>query len=86
MNLSELTTNLQSKIENEAAAKQNAAKERWNKVKKDHPKETKFIELINELIGKPKAIKIISGDNLIYGAGKFSPKRGMTVNLIGDYS
>jgi len=85
MNLSTLTKNLQTNVENKATDRQKAAKARWAKVKQSHPTETKFLELVNEIIGKPAGIQITANNAIIYRAGKFSPARNFDVILNNNY-
>ncbi len=84
-NLTQLTKDLQSKVTTEAEDKKQNAHKKWEAIKESYP-QAYCIELTNELMGRPEAIRIMDKDQVVYGAGKFSPKRDMTVNLIGDYS
>jgi hypothetical protein len=84
-NLTQLTKDLQSKITTEAEDKKQNARKKWEAIKESYP-QANFVELINEIMGAPKAIRLSVEGNVVYGAGKFSPKKDMTVNLIGDYS
>ncbi len=84
-NLTQLTKDLQSKITTEAEDKKQKAIDKWAKIKETYP-QANFVELINEIMGAPKAIRLSVEGNVVYGAGKFSHKRDMTVVLNGDYS
>ncbi len=84
-NLTQITKDLQSKLTTEAEEKKHNARKKWEAIKETYP-QANFVELINEIMGAPKAIRLTVEGNVVYGAGKFSSKRDMTVVLNGDYS